>query len=115
MNDKLNGIEPAYFVELIFEDESNMINTDKINESIGLYAIGLPDLQIHFHTLDPSDVIGILENYASYIFPNGNIINDEKVDGLYENDFWYCQHEKSIVPPYREVLDLSPGKFAGRR
>ncbi|MGN0144243.1 MAG: DUF4261 domain-containing protein [Clostridium sp.] len=87
-----------------------------VADTLGLYAIGLPDLQVHFHTLDPSDVINRLEDYAVYIFSKGNIIrDDEKVSGLSENEFWYCQHEKSIIPPYREVLDFEAGKFSPKR
>lgn len=87
-----------------------------VADTLGLYAVGLPDLQVHFHTINASEVISRLEDYAAYMFANGDIIKDgEEVSGLYENEFWYCQHEKSIVPPYREVLDFEAGKFAAGR
>ena len=91
-------------------------NPEFVADTLGFYAIGLPDLQVHFHTLNPNDVVNRLEDYAVYIFSNGDIINDgEKVQGLYEDEFWYCQHEKSIIPPYREVLDFEAGEFAAGR
>lgn len=88
-------------------------NPEYVADTLGLYAIGLPDLQVHFHSLNPSDVTNRLEDYAAYIFSKGDIIrDDEKVSGLSEDEFWYCQHDNSIIPPYRRVLDFEAGNFS---
>ncbi len=86
-------------------------------DSMGLFALGLPDVQCHFHTLDPNEVVGLVFNVAAYLFEKGDVIADgETVPGLGGDERWHCQHENSLIQPSRVVLDLNPGRYAaGRR
>jgi hypothetical protein len=78
-------------------------------DTLGLAALGLPDLQCHFHGLEVNEVAGLLYNTAWYVFENGDVIEDgQTVDGV-DGHRWRCQHEVALVPPEREVLDINPG------
>jgi hypothetical protein len=41
---------------------------DSLIDSLGLFTLGLPDIQYHFHTLDPNDVSWHAFNAAAYSF-----------------------------------------------
>jgi hypothetical protein len=83
---------------------------DTLMDTIGLAALGLPDLQCHFRNLDVQAVAGILYNTGLYIFENGDVIEDgHTVAGINPNDKWLCQHEDSLLEPERVVLDVNPG------
>lgn len=79
-------------------------------DTVGLGALGLPDLQCHFKNLDVNGIADILYTYGDYIFQNGDIIIDgETIQGLSAADRWKCQHEISLVEPKRVVVDINPG------
>ncbi|MCD8179503.1 MAG: DUF4261 domain-containing protein [Tannerellaceae bacterium] len=97
----------------------NIQNTpDSLVDTLGLYAIGLPDIQYHFHDLNPDAVVNHAYNVAFYIFNNEvEIKNDETLPGITNGQMdpvikWPCQHEKSLIQPARDVLDVCPGEFA---
>ena len=77
----------------------NIQNTnDMMVDTLGLYAIGLPDVQYHFHDLNPNAVV----NHA--------------YNGIDRSIQWKCQYEQSLIQPDREVMDICPGQYAaGRR
>lgn len=82
-------------------------------DTLGLTAIGLPDLQCHCKGLEPNDVVAFLRNLAVYLFQKGDIIEDgNTVEGI-DHDKWHCQREDSMVGPGRMVLDVCPGAYAG--
>jgi len=91
-------------------------------DTVGLYAIGLPDVQYHFNTLDPEDVVNHAFSVASYQFSeDAPIESGETVDGFSAKNpekgnnpeiQWPCQHQESLLQPKREVLDVQPGRFA---
>jgi hypothetical protein len=86
---------------------------DTVMDTLGLAALGLPDLQCHFHDLEVNDVARILPNLAFYLFENGNVIEDgHTVTGTSPEARWRCRRAESLVPPEREVLDIDPGPFA---
>ena len=93
-------------------------SSDKVIDTLGLYAIGLPDVQYHFHDLDPDQVVNHAYSTASYIFANNvPIKSGETIDGLWEGRIdpevrWRCQYEMALIQPAREVLDICPGPFA---
>ena len=97
--------------------------TEMLVDTLGLYALGLPDVQLHYHTLDPNRLINHMLNIASYQFEHDcPIQNGETVDGLDRNGMlhqeiqWRCQYEDSLVQPLRPVLDVEAGEYAaGRR
>lgn len=91
---------------------------DKLVDTLGLYAIGLPDVQYHFHNIDPNDIVSHAYNVASYIFSkNAPVKNGETIDGLEDGRMsstvrWRCQYEESLIQPVREVMDICPGEYA---
>lgn len=90
---------------------------EMVMDTVGLAALGLVDLQVHFHRLDPNDVARHLFNCAKYVFDAGDVIQDgHTLQGLDPSQKWRCQHEASLVGPARIVLDLDPGPpFAAGR
>lgn len=86
-------------------------------DSIGLAALGIPDVQCHFYDLDPSEVAGSLANIGYYLFNQGDIIADGETVGFTEEMRWRCEHQYSLAAPRRVVLDLDPGEpyYAGRQ
>jgi hypothetical protein len=91
---------------------------DVLMDTIGLAAIGLPDVQCHFRVLEPGRVAALLHDVGNYLFEMGDVIDDgHTVEGLDPGQPWRCQHEAAIVGPSRVVLDINPGPpyAAGRR
>ncbi|GFZ33283.1 hypothetical protein CSC2_38090 [Clostridium zeae] len=91
---------------------------ETLMDTIGLGALGLPDLQCHFKNIDVNRIANILYTYGDYIFKNGDVINDgETIQGLTVNDKWSCRHEISLLEPKRVVIDINPGEefSAGNR
>ena len=78
----------------------------------------LPDLQYHFHGMDPNWVVNHAYNAASYILEHDNPIQDgETIDGVADSQMcrevqWKCQYEDSLIQPPRGVLDINMGNYA---
>lgn len=91
---------------------------DSLIDSLGLFALGLPDVQYHFHTLDPNDVSRHAFNVAAYLFEAEVPVNDgETIAGLLDGEMspgvhWTCQYEMALIQPSREVMDVCPGEYA---
>lgn len=83
---------------------------DLLMDTLGLAALGLPDLQCHYRDLVPGEVAAVLANTGYYIFEHGDVIEDgPTVEGITAGSKWRCQHEDSMLKPSRVVLDLNPG------
>lgn len=80
--------------------------------------VRLPDLQYHFHGIDPNEVASHAYNVLSYIYDNGNPIkNGDHIDGLADGKMnqdvqWNVQYENSWIQPIREVIDINMGEYA---
>ncbi|MDF2660638.1 MAG: hypothetical protein K0Q94_3429 [Paenibacillus sp.] len=91
---------------------------DSLIDSLGLFALGLPDVQYHFHTLDPNDVSRHAFNVAAYVFEAEAPVQDgETIAGLRDGEmvqdvYWTCQYEMSLIQPSRDVMDVCPGEYA---
>ncbi|MDR1221515.1 MAG: DUF4261 domain-containing protein [Tannerella sp.] len=92
---------------------------DMLVDTLGLQVFGIPDVQFHFHDLDPNRIVKFAGDIAMYQFENDVPINDgETVDGFYADDNpgkdirWKCQYEISLLEPEREVLDVNTGANA---
>lgn len=91
---------------------------DSLVDSLGLFALGLPDVQYHFHTLDPNDVSRHAFSVAAYLFEADVPVNDgETIAGLLNGEMapevhWPCRFEMSLIQPAREVMDVCPGEYA---
>ena len=68
-------------------------------DTVGMNTLFLPDLQYHFHSMDPNWVVNHAYNAASYILEHDNPIGDgETIDGIENGRMsreiqWKCQYE----------------------
>lgn len=91
---------------------------DMLIDTVGMSKLYLPDLQYHFHGMDPNWVVNHAYNLASYILANDDPIKDgETVDGVEGGRMsrivqWKCQYEDALIQPGRLVLDLDMGEYA---
>jgi Domain of unknown function (DUF4261) len=90
---------------------------EMIMDTLGLHTLGLPDLQCHFFDLVANDMARVLYNTATYLFEEGDVIEDgNTITGIEGSDYWRCRHELAIVAPERIVLDIDVGPgAAGQR
>ncbi len=91
---------------------------EMVMDTLGLAALGVPDLQCHFVELDPNAVATMLHNSAYYLFERGDVIEDgHTIQGIGPNPRWRCRHEMALVEPERVVIDVNPGPpyVAGNR
>ena len=91
---------------------------DMMIDTVGMSTLFLPDLQYHFHGMDPNWVVNHAYNVASYILENDNPIKDgETIDGIVNGQIsrkvqWKCQNEDALIQPPRWVIDINMGKYA---
>ena len=91
---------------------------DMMVDSVGMSTLFLPDLQYHFHGVDPNHVVFHAYNVLNYIFEHDNIIGDGgTIAGLQNGEMnqdiqWKVQYEDSLSHPVREVLDINMGEYA---
>lgn len=91
---------------------------DKLIDSLGMSTLYLPDIQYHFHGMDPNWVVNHAYNLLSYIYDNNAPINSgETVDGIEngnmsDNIQWKCRYENALIQPAREVLDICMNEYA---
>lgn len=91
---------------------------DMLVDTLGMYAMGLPDIQYHFHGLEPDSVVNHAYNAAAYLFHNDvPIKNGETIGGIADGQMsrsvqWRCQYEHSLIQPVRDVMDICPGEYA---
>lgn len=91
---------------------------DMMVDTVGLSTLFLPDLQYHFHGMEPNWVVNHAYNLASYLLKNDNPIQpDETVDGIAEGRMcqdiqWRCQYEDALIQPARQVIDICMGQYA---
>ena len=79
-------------------------------DTLGLAALGVPDIQCHFLGLDPGRVAGFLRDTGRYVFEKGDVIKDgHTVQGLEPAHKWACRHEMAFASPARAVIDINPG------
>lgn len=82
---------------------------EMLMDTLGLAALGLPDLQCHFTGLNPGDVAPLLFAYAEYLFDKGDVLNDDSmVRGIHDQQEWVVHREESLAPPARDVVDIRP-------
>ncbi len=96
---------------------------DMVVDTFGFFAFGKPDVQLHFHGLDPNHAVMYAYNIAGYQFGcNFPVKDGDTIDGLDKNGNiaaniqWKAQYEESLIQPVRPVLDINCGKYAsGKR
>lgn len=83
---------------------------DMLMDTRGLNEIGLHDLQCHFRTLEPNDVVALLMNTAFYIYEQGPVIESgNTIEGIQAGSKYVCRFEDALAAPNRVVLDINPG------
>ncbi len=95
---------------------------DKLVDSVGMNVLSLPDVQYHFHSLDPQSVVSHAYNVLSYILEYDNPIKDgDVIDGIKDKAMssevqWQVHYEKSLVKPDRILIDVNMNEYAsGKR
>ena len=92
---------------------------DFVVDTLGMFAFGAPDVQVHFRGLKPDDVVNYVYNVASYQFSSDfPVKSGDTIDGLDESGDisadiqWKAQYENSLIQPVRMVLDINCGEYA---
>ena len=95
---------------------------DMIVDTLGMGTLFMPDIQYHFHGMEPNAVVNHAYNMLSYIFDNNNPIKSgDPVDGLKNGQMsmdvqWRVQYEDALIQPVRLVIDVNMGEYAsGKR
>lgn len=78
-------------------------------DSLGLFLFGLPDVQVHAHSVDRGEVESDIWSLAHYLLDNGDVIENGDTVGEHH---YRCQHENALIGPPREVLDINIGAYA---
>jgi hypothetical protein len=82
-------------------------------ERTGKIFRGVPDVQYHFHGLDPNEIVHHAKNTAIYQFENNAPIDSgHTIEGVSPGSEWMCQYESALIQPMRDVLDVEAGKYA---
>lgn len=91
---------------------------DMMVDSLGMNTLYLPDLQYHFHGMEPNWVVNHAYNVLSYIYDNENPIESgDPIDGIVDGAMsrevmWRCQYENALIQPVREVIDIFMNEYA---
>lgn len=89
------------------------ISADHHMDTLGLAAIGLPDVELTFSRLDPGAVAAFLYRTAEYLFERGDVINDGDTVPGPEGARWRTKHAVASIAPERTVVSVSvDGAFA---
>jgi uncharacterized protein DUF4261 len=81
---------------------------ERVVDTVGLTALGLPDVQCHFRALDAAAVAELCDETARYLFAEGDVIADgDTVSGV-DGTPWSCRREAALVDPPRDVIDITP-------
>lgn len=91
---------------------------DMIVDTRGMSTLFMPDLQYHFHGMDPNWVVNHAYNTASYMLDHDNPIQaGDPIDGvengkLSVNVQWRCNYENALIQPARTVIDIYMNEYA---
>lgn len=97
-----------------YDDGAPLEVPEMVMDTLGLSALGLDDLQVHFRKLPPEDVGNFLYNAAHFVFDKGAVIKGGDTLRGTDGHPWKCEYENALVEPQRIVIDFNPGeKFAG--
>lgn len=92
---------------------------DSVVDTVGMNVLGLPDVQYHFHDLDPKSAASHALGLAHFILQNDCPIEDgdavagfDESGALSEDVQWTLQYEESLIQPRRSVVDVRCGDYA---
>ncbi|EAQ82145.1 DUF4261 domain-containing protein [Blastopirellula marina] len=100
-----------------YEDGVDASLQDTLVDSVGLTPLGIPDVQCHFRGIDAQLVAPLLYRAACNLFETGKVAAGDAVAGIRPGQFWRHRGEKSLAPPQRTVVDITPngGQKSGVR
>jgi hypothetical protein len=76
-------------------------------DTVGLSALGLPDVECRAAGVAPERMAAILGSCADWLLAHGDVIRDgETLDRAAER--WTCRRDRSLAAPHRPVLTLVP-------
>jgi len=78
---------------------------EALMDTLGLHALGLPDLQRVFSDEDPGAIAGRLYDTATYLLEHGDVIEPGHTVG---EPPWRAAREPSLAGPERSALTFSP-------
>lgn len=85
-------------------------NDDLLMDTLGLASLGLPDMQVLFHGMEPSRVAAHLYAVALYTLRNGELVDEgESIEGPTRGTEWTARRGQALVEPPRPVFDFDPG------
>ena len=91
---------------------------DMMVDTLGMSTLFYPDLQYHFHGMNPDEIVNHAYSVLYYIFEHDNPIDDgQTIVGLENGDLspdikWAVQYEDSLIQPVRTVIDINMGDYA---
>ena len=91
---------------------------DMMVDTLGMSTLFYPDVQYHFHSMNPDDIVHHAYSVLYYIFEHDNPIDDgQTIAGLENGDMnpdikWKVQYEDSLIQPVRTVIDINMGEYA---
>ena len=91
---------------------------DMMIDTLGMSTLFYPDLQYHFHGMNPDEIVNHAYSVLYYIFEHDNPIDDgQTIAGLENGDLnpdikWKVQYEDSLIQPVRTVIDINLGEYA---
>lgn len=91
---------------------------DMVIDSLGMNVLNMPDLQYHFHGMNPDWVVNHAYNVLIYLLENDcPIENGDTIDGIMNGGMsaqrqWICRFENSLIQPSRPVIDINMGEYA---
>lgn len=77
-------------------------------DTLGLSALGLPDLEVLIRLEEPAKVEPFLMSIARYVFDLGDVMPDGRVVKGPAGDRWILKRTRASAVPSREVLALRP-------
>src|SRR5258708_7440825 len=107
-------VEPARVAEQLARGCNvrlfNVSGGDPLIDTLRPAAIGLPVVELEFSNLDPSRVAGWLHGVGTYLFEQGDVIQDgDVIPAPAAGEHWDCEHTFASVEPKRTVIRVSPG------
>jgi hypothetical protein len=81
---------------------------DVTMDTLGLSALGLPDLQARFKgsQIDPNSVAGLLHGAARYVYDKGDVLKDGATVPGPGGGPWECRRSAAVAPPARPVVEF---------